>query len=215
MKQRVRAAESYKGMITSWSQDCITSPNTDENSTILLLRKVHNVGRFYKNPMTVKVAELEEKHPGIYHSFITASFSCIITTSQLILDWIHAVPEYIYTDAYVAPCADLRGCPRISAQLIGVILRAAFCTDEISGHGGSDSFQILGEFGPLAPYMTGKRSYNSLQVTGDAEDSAWTCGVACAFITHVPTCKEFIETLVATAEDSIRGSAKLITPSKL
>jgi len=116
-------------------KDCITSPNTDENSTILLLRKVHNVGRFYKNPMTVKVAELEEKHPG--------------------------------------------------------------------------------EFGPLAPYMTGKRSYNSLQVTGDAEDSAWTCGVACAFITHVPTCKEFIETLVATAEDSIRGSAKLITPSKL
>ena len=36
-------------------KDCITSPTTDESSTILLLRKVHNVGRFYKNPLTTKV----------------------------------------------------------------------------------------------------------------------------------------------------------------
>lgn len=116
-------------------KDCITSPKTDENSTILLLRKVHNVGRFYKNPLTKKVAELEEKHPG--------------------------------------------------------------------------------EFGPLAPYMTGKRTYKSLQESGDAEDSAWTCGVATSFITSVPTCEDFIKTLVSTAEAAIRQNVALITPSRL
>eukprot|EP00658_Telonema_sp_P-2_P031953 TRINITY_DN23790_c0_g1_i2.p1 TRINITY_DN23790_c0_g1~~TRINITY_DN23790_c0_g1_i2.p1 ORF type:complete len:397 (-),score=117.52 TRINITY_DN23790_c0_g1_i2:327-1517(-) len=111
-------------------KDCITSPTTDDTSTILLLRKVHNVGRFYKNDLTKKVAALEEAHPG--------------------------------------------------------------------------------EFGPLAPYMTGKRTFKSLQESGDPDDSAWTCGVATSFITSVPTCKEFLETLVGTAEDSIRASANLI-----
>jgi len=116
-------------------KDCISSPKTDETSTILLLRKVHNVGRFYKNPLTKKVAELEELHPG--------------------------------------------------------------------------------EFGPLGPLMTGKRTFSSFHESGDAEGSAWTCGVATAFITSVPTCKEFIENLVGTAEDIIRGNALLITPSRL
>lgn len=101
----------------------------------MLLRKVHNVGRFYKNPMTLKVAEIEEQHPG--------------------------------------------------------------------------------EFGPLAQYMTGKRTFKSLQESGDPDDSAWTCGVATAFITSVPTCKEFMDTLVGTAEDVIRRNANLITPSRL
>jgi len=113
-------------------KDTIASPKTDETSTILLLKKVHNVGRFYKNPLTKHVAELEEKHPG--------------------------------------------------------------------------------EFGPLGEFMTGKRTYASFHETGDGEDSAWTCGVAASFITSVPTCKVFIETLVGTAEDVIRGSASLITP---
>merc|ERR1711924_86779 len=108
---------------------CITSPKTDDTSTILLLRKVHNVGRFYKNPLTKKVAELEEEHPG--------------------------------------------------------------------------------DFTPLGPYMTGKRTFKSLHETGDADDSAWTCGVATSFITSVPTCKVFIETLVGTAEDVIRRNASL------
>jgi len=116
-------------------KDCIASPKTDENSTILLLKKVHNVGRFYKNPLTLKVAELEEKHPG--------------------------------------------------------------------------------DFAPLGPYMTGERTLKAFTETGDAEDSAWTCGVAGGFITSVPTCKVFIETLVNTAEDMIRGSAAMITPSRL
>lgn len=116
-------------------KDCISSPKTDDTSTILLLRKVHNVGRFYKNPLTKKVAELEEQHPG--------------------------------------------------------------------------------DFAPLGQYMTGKRTLESFHKTGDAESSAWTCGVATSFITSVPTCKVFIDTLVGTAEDVIRGNAKLITPSRL
>merc|ERR1712216_709623 len=36
----------------------------DEHSTILLLRTVHNVGRFYKNELTKEVAKIETKHPG-------------------------------------------------------------------------------------------------------------------------------------------------------
>eukprot|EP00656_Telonema_subtile_P005045 TRINITY_DN12293_c0_g1_i1.p1 TRINITY_DN12293_c0_g1~~TRINITY_DN12293_c0_g1_i1.p1 ORF type:complete len:342 (-),score=82.87 TRINITY_DN12293_c0_g1_i1:67-1092(-) len=116
-------------------KDCITNPKTDETSTILLLKKVHNVGRFYKNALTEKVAELEEKHPG--------------------------------------------------------------------------------EFAPLGPYMTGKRTFKSFHESGDSTDSAWTMGVGAAFISEVPTCKVFIETLVGTAEDTIRANAKLITPSRL
>merc|ERR1711988_884346 len=93
-----------------------TLVQADENSTILILKKVHNIGRFYKNSVTKKVAALEDEFPG--------------------------------------------------------------------------------DFKPLAGYMTGKRTYKSLHETGDAEDSAWTCGVAAGFITGIPTCREFMDNLV-------------------
>jgi len=93
----------------------------DEHSTILLLRKVHNVGRFYKNDLTKKVADIE-------------------------------------------------------------------------------SNMTKPDFSPLAEHMTGKRTYASLHVNGDPDDSAWTCGMAGGFITNVPTCKEFLDKFVGTAE---------------
>eukprot|EP00929_Paragymnodinium_shiwhaense_P111628 TRINITY_DN79972_c0_g1_i1.p1 TRINITY_DN79972_c0_g1~~TRINITY_DN79972_c0_g1_i1.p1 ORF type:complete len:337 (+),score=73.05 TRINITY_DN79972_c0_g1_i1:87-1097(+) len=119
------------------TQECPIKPGikdaivkADEHSTMLVLKKVHNVGRFYKNDVTKKVAELEEKHPG--------------------------------------------------------------------------------DFTPLVEYMNGRRTYKSLRETGDAEDSAWTCGVAGGFITKVPTCEEFVSELVATAESTIRTNMGLI-----
>jgi len=36
----------------------------DEKSTILLLKHVHNVGRFYRSKLTEEVAKIEEQHPG-------------------------------------------------------------------------------------------------------------------------------------------------------
>eukprot|EP00746_Dinoflagellata_sp_MGD_P008397 gnl/MRDRNA2_/MRDRNA2_116792_c0_seq1.p1 gnl/MRDRNA2_/MRDRNA2_116792_c0~~gnl/MRDRNA2_/MRDRNA2_116792_c0_seq1.p1 ORF type:complete len:337 (+),score=70.87 gnl/MRDRNA2_/MRDRNA2_116792_c0_seq1:96-1106(+) len=108
-----------------------TLVQADENSTILILKKVHNVGRFYKNSVTKKVAALEEEFPG--------------------------------------------------------------------------------DFQPLAEYMTGKRTYKSLHESGDAEDSAWTCGVGTGFITGIPTCQEFLENLVGTAEQIMQANVKLIS----
>merc|ERR1712083_1155541 len=95
----------------------------DAHSTTLLLRTVHNVGRFYKNALAKEVTELENKHPG--------------------------------------------------------------------------------DFSAIQHLMTGKRNYASLQETGDPEGGAWTCGVSAAFINNVPTCKEFIESFVGTAEEII------------
>ena len=45
-------------------KDCITSPDTDERSTILVLRSLRNTGRFYKNAVTKEVRKIETQHPG-------------------------------------------------------------------------------------------------------------------------------------------------------
>mmetsp|Transcript_122549 Transcript_122549/g.192263 ORF Transcript_122549/g.192263 Transcript_122549/m.192263 type:complete len:343 (+) Transcript_122549:83-1111(+) len=102
-------------------KDAIVQAN--EQSTTLLLRTVHNVGRFYKNALAKEVTKIENENPG--------------------------------------------------------------------------------DFGAIAHLMTGKRNYASLQETGDPEGGAWTCGVSAAFINDVPTCKDFIENLVSTAETII------------
>jgi len=109
----------------------------DERSTQLILRSVKNTGRFYKNPLTKKVAETEAKQPG--------------------------------------------------------------------------------DFKPIAQYMTGKRTYNSLHKSGDPDDSAWTCGMAAGMITDIPTCKEFLDRLVSSAEAVIqeRLPVLVVAPSKL
>lgn len=109
-----------------------------EQDTILILGKVGNVGRFYKNHVTKTVKEIEDK-------------------------------------------------------------------------------MVKPSFAPLAEYMTGKRSYASLHQTGDPDDSAWTCGVGMGFITGVPTCQEFIDDLVGTAEAVIleRLPKCVVTTSKL
>lgn len=108
----------------------------DEHSTILILRKVGNVGRFYKNDLTKKVREMEE--------------------------------------GMVKP-----------------------------------------DFKPLAEYMTGKRTYASLHKNGDPDDSAWTMGMAAGFITEIPSCREFLEALVSTAETVIRErlAGALVAPA--
>eukprot|EP00660_Eupelagonema_oceanica_P011837 gene11837-13525_t len=106
----------------------------NEQSTILLLRKVGNVGRFYKNDLTKKVLTLETK-------------------------------------------------------------------------------MEKPDFGPLASRMTGKRTYASLRVNGDPDDSAWTCGMAAGFINEIPTCRAFLDGLVGTAESVIQERLpKLVAP---
>lgn len=102
-------------------KDAIVKAN--EHSTTLLLRTVHNVGRFYKNELAKEVTKIESENPG--------------------------------------------------------------------------------DFSAIAHLMTGKRNFASLQETGDPEGGAWTCGVSAAFINKVPTCKEFLETFVGTAEEII------------
>jgi len=102
-------------------KDAIVGAN--EQSTILLLRTVHNVGRFYKNPLTKEVAKIEAANPG--------------------------------------------------------------------------------DFKPIAHLMTGKRNKEALLETGDPDGGAWTCGVGAGFITEIPTCKQFLEELVRTAENII------------
>lgn len=61
-----------------------------------------------------------------------------------------------------------------------------------------------GDFGKMAHLMTGKRNYSSFHESGDPDDSAWTCGMSAGMITSIPTCKEFVTTLVAQAEEAIR-----------
>jgi len=114
-------------------KDAIVQAN--EHSTTLLLRTVHNVGRFYKSELAKEVTKIEIKTPG--------------------------------------------------------------------------------DFGAIAHLMTGKRSYASLQETGDPEGGVWTCGVSAAFINDIPTCKEYIERLVSTAEKIIleRLQQAVVTPS--
>jgi len=102
-------------------KDAIVQAN--EHSTTLLLRTVHNVGRFYKNGLAREVTKIENEKPG--------------------------------------------------------------------------------DFGAIAHLMTGTRNYASLQETGDPEGGAWTCGVSAGFINEIPTCKDFIEGMVATAEKII------------
>merc|ERR1712039_687526 len=104
-------------------KDAIVQAN--EHSTTLLLRTVHNVGRFYKNALAKEVTKIEKEKPG--------------------------------------------------------------------------------DFSAIAHLMTGKRNFASLQETGDPEGGAWTCGVSAAFIHDVPSCKDFIEKLVGTAEKIILG----------
>jgi len=45
-------------------KDAITSPQTDERSTILVLRSLKNSGRFYKNALTKEVRKIENESPG-------------------------------------------------------------------------------------------------------------------------------------------------------
>jgi len=109
-------------------KDRIAAPETDERSTILLLRSVKNTGRFYKNELTKEVVKIESEAPG--------------------------------------------------------------------------------DFGKLATLMTGKRNYSSFHESGDPDDSAWTCGMAAGMISTIPTCREFMETMVAEAVQVIQQQSQ-------
>ena len=108
----------------------IADPQTDERSTILILQSVNNTGRFYKNPVTSKVAEIEQATPG--------------------------------------------------------------------------------DFSKIAHLMTGKRNLESLQVTGDPDNSAWTMGMGAGLINGIPTVEEFITEMVNKAEETIKSQMNLI-----
>ena len=114
-------------------KDRIASPETDERSTVMILRSVKNTGRFYRNALTTEVSKIEGETPG--------------------------------------------------------------------------------DFSKIAHLMTGKRNFSSFHETGDPDDSAWTMGMAAGMITSVPTCQEFIDTMVQRAEEVItRQQSFVVAP---
>jgi len=73
-----------------------------------------------------------------------------------------------------------------------------------------------GDFGKISHLMTGQRNMKILRETGDPDDGAWTCGMAAGMITTVPSCQEFIDTMVDDAVQTIRNQQHFIVgPSKL
>lgn len=68
-----------------------------------------------------------------------------------------------------------------------------------------------GEFDKIQHLVFGANYKDSFQVTGDTTSSVWSCGQSIGLVEKIQPCKDFIEGVVAEAEDIIR--AKL--PSKL
>jgi nitronate monooxygenase len=62
-----------------------------------------------------------------------------------------------------------------------------------------------GEFDKIAHLVAGANYKNSFQETGNTEESVWSCGQSLGLIDSIPTCKDFIETVVAEAEDIIKN----------
>jgi nitronate monooxygenase len=72
-----------------------------------------------------------------------------------------------------------------------------------------------GDFSSIAHLMTGKRNYSSFHESGDPDDSAWTMGMGAGMITGIPTCREFMDTMVAEAETVIRNRLQSLVVAKL
>jgi len=65
--------------------------------------------------------------------------------------------------------------------------------------------QHPGEFDKIAHLVSGANYKKSFQETGDIEESVWSCGQSLGLIDSIPSCAEFIETIVSEAEDIIRN----------
>jgi len=62
-----------------------------------------------------------------------------------------------------------------------------------------------GDFSKIAHLVAGANYRVSFQETGDASSSVWSCGQSIGLIDGVPSCKDFIEGVVAEAEDIIKN----------
>jgi nitronate monooxygenase len=62
-----------------------------------------------------------------------------------------------------------------------------------------------GDFSKIAHLVAGANYRVSFQETGDASTSVWSCGQSIGLIDGVPSCKDFIEGVVAEAEDIIKN----------
>jgi len=60
-----------------------------------------------------------------------------------------------------------------------------------------------GEFEKFGHLVKGMKYRESFQVTGNTQDSVWSCGQSIGLIDDVPTCKDLIEGMVAEAEGII------------
>lgn len=65
--------------------------------------------------------------------------------------------------------------------------------------------QHPGDFSKIAHLVAGANYRVSFQETGDASTSVWSCGQSIGLIEGVPSCKDFIEGVVAEAEDIIKN----------
>jgi len=72
-----------------------------------------------------------------------------------------------------------------------------------------------GSFEAIRPFMSGTLYKEAFQVTGDTDNSIWSCGTVMGLIEDIPTCKELIERMVIEAEDIIRKRLSSMVVSKL
>eukprot|EP00747_Dinoflagellata_sp_TGD_P207979 gnl/TRDRNA2_/TRDRNA2_81506_c0_seq1.p1 gnl/TRDRNA2_/TRDRNA2_81506_c0~~gnl/TRDRNA2_/TRDRNA2_81506_c0_seq1.p1 ORF type:complete len:345 (-),score=101.43 gnl/TRDRNA2_/TRDRNA2_81506_c0_seq1:72-974(-) len=62
-----------------------------------------------------------------------------------------------------------------------------------------------GEFDKIQHLVKGENYRKSFQETGNTDDSCWSCGQSIGLIKDIPTCHDFVERVVAEAEDTIRN----------
>ncbi|AEO64318.1 uncharacterized protein THITE_2110349 [Thermothielavioides terrestris NRRL 8126] len=69
-----------------------------------------------------------------------------------------------------------------------------------------------GEFAEIAPYVSGKRG-REVFVNGDPEYGVWTAGQVIGLIHDIPTCRELVARIEKEAEETLRRTTGLWTPS--
>jgi len=75
--------------------------------------------------------------------------------------------------------------------------------------------QFPGDITKIYPLIKGDNYKKSFQVTGNAQDSVWSCGQSIGLIEDVPTCDELIKSIVGEAEAILSRGSSYIVSAKL
>lgn len=75
--------------------------------------------------------------------------------------------------------------------------------------------QFPGDISAVYPLIKGDNYKHSFQVTGNAQDSVWSCGQSIGLIEDIPTCDELIKSIVGEAEAILSRSSSYIISAKL